>query len=340
VEEVARFHGYDTLSEREWNASGLAAKRAPLESWITRIREAWVALGFSEMKNPVLSDPEMHRKAGIAEDEMTARGVHIVDPQSTEQSLMRLSLLPAALGAIARNQRHGRSEVRLFEIGATYRWAETGPLADEPLELLVVATGGDFGPDLTRLDPVMDELRFKGLVEAFLARLRIDTPEWRCYDATGLINGTSAIITSGNTRLGDVGTLSGDRTTAFGIDRPVYRAHFDVAALLASRREVVRFREVSRFPASRRDLAFLVDRTVDEGAVREAIRKLGGALLVEAVLFDRFEGKPLPEGKISLAYALRFRADDRTLSDEDVRRAAGEIAEGLAKSLGAELRDG
>jgi phenylalanyl-tRNA synthetase beta chain len=340
VEEVARFFGYDRLTERAWNASGLAARRTPLDAWITRAREAWVGLGFSEMTSPVLSDPEWHRRGGVTDEEIERRGIRIHDPQSTEQSLMRLSLLPAALLAVARNQRHGRNDVRLFEIGATYRWAESGPLADEPLELLVVATGGDFGPDLTRLDPVMDELRFKGLVEAFLARLRIDTPQWRCYDATGLISGTSAIVESRKTRLGDVGTVSGEWTTAFGIDRPVYRAHFDVSALLAASRGVVRFAEVSRFPASRRDLAFLVDASVSEGAVREAIRELGGELLKEAVLFDRFTGPPLPEGKVSLAYALRFLADDRTLSEDEVRRAAGTIADGLARLLGAELRDG
>jgi len=340
VEEVARCHGYDRLTDRNWNAAGLAAQRSPTDRLLARIRDAWVGLGFTEMKNPVLSDAEAHRRVGLSDDEIGQRGIVVPESQSTGPAMLRLSLLPGAMNSVARNRRLGREEVRLFEVGSTFRRAKKGPLADEPIELVVIATGGNFGPDLTRLNPSMDELGFKGHVEAFLARLRVDTPQWHCYDATGLIKGTSAIVDSGKRRLGEVGTLDSSIGSGFDIHRPVYMARFDVSALLETITDVVRFRESSRFPASRRDLAFLVDESVPEASVRGLIRSLGGALVSEVVLFDRFIGPPLPAGKVSLAYALRFQADDRTLSDDEIRAAAGSIARGLAEQLGAELRDG
>ncbi|MDZ4805668.1 MAG: phenylalanine--tRNA ligase subunit beta [Candidatus Eisenbacteria bacterium] len=340
VEEVARFHGYERLTDRDWNAAGLAAERAPIDRLMTRIRETWVGLGFTEMLNPVLTDPESHRRAGVPIETIRQKGITVPESQSMAAGLLRLSLLPGALASVARNQRFGRAEVRFFEVGPTYQKASSGPLADEPLELIIVATGGDFGPNLTRLDPVMDELRFKGHVEAFLLRLRVDTPQWRCYDATGLIKGTSAIVESGKTRVGEVGTLDSAISTGFDIQRPIFMARFDVGALLQSLTEIVRFREASRFPASRRDLAFLIDESVAEASVHALIRSLGGALVTEIVLFDRYVGTPLPAGKVSLAYALRFQAEDRTLSDEDLRAAVGRIASGLSEQLSAELRDG
>lgn len=340
VEEVARCHGYDRLTDRNWNAAGLAAQQSPTDRLLARIRGAWVGLGFTEMKNPVLTDSESHRKVGLTDDEIGKQGIVVPESQSTGPALLRLSLLPGAMNSVARNRRQGREEVRFFEVGSLFRRAASGPLADEPIELIVIATGGNFGPDLTRLNPVMDELGFKGHVEAFLARLRVDTPQWHCYDATGLIKGTSAIVDSGKRRLGEVGTLDSAISSGFDIHRPVYMARFDVSALLETLTEVVRFRESSRFPASRRDLAFLLDESVAEASVRELIRSLGGALVSEVVLFDRFVGPPLPAGKVSLAYALRFQADDRTLSDDEIRAAAGNIARGLAERLGAELRDG
>lgn len=340
VEEVARCRGYERLTDRNWNAAGLAAQRSPMDRLLVRIRQAWVGSGFSEMKNPVLTEPESHRKAGMTEEEIGRNGVVVPESQSSAPMLLRLSLLPGAMASVSRNRRHGHEEVRFFEVGSVFRKAAIGPLADEPMELIVVATEGNFGPDLTRQDPVMDELRFKGYVEAFLRRLRVDTSDWHCYDATGLVKGTSAVVDSGKRRLGEVGTIDSAICSGFDIHRPVFMARFDVAALLDSLTEAVRFREFSRFPASRRDLAFLVDESVAEASVRDLIRSLGGALVQEVTLFDRFVGPPLPEGKVSLAYALRFQAQDRTLSDDEIRAASGDIARGLAERLSAELRDG
>jgi phenylalanyl-tRNA synthetase beta chain len=290
------------------------------------------------MLNRVLSDPEDMVKAGLEAGEVAGNGVAIPEPSSREEAMLRMSLLPGALRSVAHNLRHGRADVRLFEIGSVHRKGATETGVEETMELIAVATAGRFGPDLTQLDPEMDYARFKGVIEAFLDVLRVDTPEMRCYDVTDFQADTSAIIESRGKRLGVLGLLAPEISEAFEISRPVLAARFTLTDLLGAVPSDRRYVEPSRYPDSRRDLAFLVDDSIPEATVRALIRKFGGELLVETTLFDRFTGGALPPGKVNLAYALRFQAGDRTLSDEEVRSAERRIVHGLDQELGATLR--
>lgn len=340
VEEVARFHGYERMGERNYNAGGLSGVRSESDRGIDRVRQAWLSLGFVEILSRALSDPDDHRRSGISDDVIERDGIQIPGPQSQEESLLRMSLYPGALHAVRQNLRYGRSDLRLFEVGAVFHRDPSGPLALEPMEVLAVVTAGSFGPDLTRLDPEMDLPRFRGLVEGFLSLLRVDTPEVRCYPESDFETRSSAVVMSCGQRLGAFGFIPRDVLAAWDINRPVLAARFDLSALLTAMPRLLRFREPSRFPASRRDLAFLVDAGVPEAEIAAEIRKRGGALVRQAVLFDRFEGPPLPAGRVSLAYALTCQADDRTLSDDEVRAVEKSIVQGLESRFGAELRDG
>ena len=110
--------------------------------------------------------------------------------------------------------------------------------------------------------------------------------------------------------------------------------------LAKNRRDRVRYREISRHPPNRRDLAFIVDASVPAGALRNALIDAGGALVDEVVLFDVFAGPPVPEGKKSLAFSVDFRAPDRTVPDEEADAAVRQIVDRLRSDYGAELRAG
>ena len=117
-------------------------------------------------------------------------------------------------------------------------------------------------------------------------------------------------------------------------------AEVDVARLIAHTAPAVSFREVPRFPPVHRDLAFVVDAGTPAGEVRAAILAAGGDLVDSVELFDVFAGRPIPEGKKSLAFSLDFRAPGRTLTDDEAERAVEAIAGALAQAFGAELRTG
>ncbi|MGH9169219.1 MAG: phenylalanine--tRNA ligase subunit beta, partial [Acidimicrobiia bacterium] len=129
---------------------------------------------------------------------------------------------------------------------------------------------------------------------------------------------------------------------AQAIDLPgrVAALELAVAPVAAAAEGPVAYRDVSRFPPVRRDVAFEVDREVPAGVVVGLLTRAAGELLDRASLFDVFEGEPIPEGKRSLAFALDLRAPDRTLTDEEADRVVGAVAERLAAELGAQLRAG
>jgi phenylalanyl-tRNA synthetase beta chain len=139
---------------------------------------------------------------------------------------------------------------------------------------------------------------------------------------------------------GRAGEIHPAVTEAF--DLPSVAAGFElhVERLLAAATDLVQYREVSRFPPARRDVAFLVDREVPAGPVQDALVQAAGDTLERAVLFDVFEGDPVPQGKKSLAFALDLRAPDRTLTDEEADQIVRAIAERLATDFDAELRSG
>lgn len=344
VEDVARLHGYDRIGERSYNAGALGARRPARELGIGRVRQALLGLGFSEMLTRALVDPADQERAGVptgAESPL----VEIPDPPSREEASLRAALLPGALRVVSHNLRHGARALRLFEVGPVFRPRSSDGLADETHEVLLVATPGRFGPDLTRLDPEMDPARFKGLLEAFLDVLRVDTPRVGCYDETDFEPRTSGLLEArdgaGQFRsIGRFGRIRVDVAEAWGIDSGLLAAVFDLDGLLACVPAVLVYREPSRYPASTRDMAFLVGVEVPEARVADALRKSGGEWLRQLTLFDRYLGPPLPEGTVSLAYALTWQADDRTLSDDDVRAGEERIVAALRTEFGAVLRDG
>ena len=138
--------------------------------------------------------------------------------------------------------------------------------------------------------------------------------------------------------LGSVGELHPAVAASFEIDAPCALLEIDLSALALAEKRDVQFREVSREPSIRRDVAALLDRQQSAGAVLEAIRKAGGADLVSADLFDRYEGKGVPEGRVSLAFRLVFQRGDRTLSDAEVGKSMDRVIRTLTNRFGAELR--
>jgi len=150
--------------------------------------------------------------------------------------------------------------------------------------------------------------------------------------------GAQAAIDVAGTPVGLVGELHPEVAAGFDLDVPCALLELDLSALQGAEKKEVQFREVSREPAVRRDVAALVDRGQSAGEIVEAIRKSGGSDLVSVDLFDRYEGKGVPDGRISLAFRLVFQRGDRTLSDAEVAKSMDRVVRMLTHRFGAELR--
>jgi phenylalanyl-tRNA synthetase beta chain len=180
--------------------------------------------------------------------------------------------------------------------------------------------------------------RAKGIAEKALSGLGYVASLRRGESTPHLHPGASLELWVGESGVGSVGELHPKVASEFGIDLPCAIFELNLSALLAVKKREFSFREVSREPSVRRDLAVLVDRTQPAGALAEEIRKVGGPDLVSVEIFDRYEGRGVPEGRVSLAFRLVFQRADRTLTDAEVNGVTERMTAALTERFGAELR--
>jgi phenylalanyl-tRNA synthetase beta chain len=138
--------------------------------------------------------------------------------------------------------------------------------------------------------------------------------------------------------IGAVGELHPEVASRFAIDVPCALIEVELSALAALPRRIPQFRDVSRQPLARRDLAVVLDASQPAGEVLAAIEKTAGADLVSAELFDRYEGKGVPAGKLSLAFRLAFQRPDRALTEQEIGKAIDRVVRMLSHRFGGELR--
>jgi phenylalanyl-tRNA synthetase beta chain len=326
IEEVVRIQGYDRLPSTVPSIPGAGGEQASYRVR-RRIRELLVRAGLREAASVTFASADHVELLG------EGRPIRVANPPSAEEPFLRTSLLPRLLDAAARNLKVGAGSVALFEVGHVFG---PGEPVDER-EHLAVVLAGRVGEGLHAEDRPFDVLDAKGVVEAVLAGVGILwglEPE----DRPALHPGRSGAVVVDGRPVGRLGELHPAVAEHLDLTGRVAIAELDVTALDVAPSRTPTFRDVPRFPPVRRDLAFVVAEDVPAGAVLTELQSAGGELLDRAVLFDVFTGGGLPPGHRSLAYSLAFRAQDRTLTDEEVEPALAAIVERLAAAFGATLR--
>ena len=333
IEEVGRISGYERLPSTLpgiKQAGGLTAEQRVRRS----IRDVLAAAGLWEVQSLSFAP---HEDLELFEDDRR-NGVRLANPISEDDGYLRTSLLPGLLRAARRNLAQHRASVRLFEVGTTFVAREAGAEEIERLAVLLTGPASEEWPAERR---PMDYLDAKGILEGLLASLGIE--EWTLSELTFPPfhpGRCTEVILAGQPPLGEVAEIHPRVAQRFDIPGRVAAIEIRTPPLVAEASGQVVYRDVSRFPPLRRDLAFVVDRGVPAGALRAALVEAAGDLLDRALLFDVYEGDPLPQGKKSLAFAVDFRALDRTLTDAEVDDRVRRIADRLASDFGADLRAG
>lgn len=329
IEEVGRVHGYGEIPSTlpgVRQAGGLTRDQRAHR----RMRDALAAVGLLEARSSTFSSA---RDLSLYAD-ARAEGISVSNPVSEDEAFLRTGLLPGLLAAVRRNASYRNRTVRLFEAGHVFR---TGPTEEDHVAALLAGAPEESWPG--RRDE-HDFLDAKGVVEALMGALGV--AEWSLGESLGgpyHPGRSAAVLISGQTA-GEIGELHPRVVEANDLTGRVAAFELRTEPLLAAAASVVSYNDVSRFPPVHRDLAFVVDRSVPAGQVRRALAEAAGELLEHAVLFDVYEGHPLPEGKVSLAFAVDLRAKDRTLTDDEAEERVAAIAARLAADFGAELRSG
>jgi len=338
VEEVARVYGYDNIP-----ATRIADELPPPFTDQAQlderfVRDVLVACGLTEAITYTLTGPQtIEQYDGTTPD--LERYVQVENPVAPERALLRREILPELAVALAADLRE-RPRVALFEIGRVF---EPRPGQALPAERrhLAIALAGQSAP-LSWRDPSPAPLDFfdgKGILETMLQRLNAQGIGWEAAEDERLHPGRSAVLRAPDGReLGVLGELHPQTRERLGLNvgRAVV-AELDLDALLELRR-TAQYRPIYRQPAVYQDIAVIAPLGVPAEQARRVIEETAGALLESVELFDVYTGAPIPEGQRSLAFRMRFRAPDRTLTDADVNKIRERIARRLESQLGATTR--
>ncbi|MGH9275245.1 MAG: phenylalanine--tRNA ligase subunit beta, partial [Acidimicrobiales bacterium] len=321
IEEIARHHGYTALG-RTLPRAATTGSLTPRQSERRRLRSTLVGRGPSEaMPMPFLAPGELAR-CGLPDE-----GISIANPLVAEQSVLRTSLLPGLVGAVAYNWSHRNAGVRLFEIGHTFN-RPTSPDAELPDEREVL------GAVLAGLDATEGVQLWRVVAEVLgFGAVSIENTE-----LPGLHPTRAARLRLGDIEVGRVGEIDPAVLEVHGIGERVAYLEVDLDTLLDLPHGDHIYRPFSLYPSSDIDLAFEVDEGVPASAVEDTIRVAGANLLWSVRLFDVFRGGSVAEGRRSLAYALRLQARDRTLTEADVAEVRTTIIDAVQSALPATLR--
>jgi phenylalanyl-tRNA synthetase beta chain len=233
------------------------------------------------------------------------------------------------------------NEVRLFEIGSVYLPQPDKKLPDEPRRLALVVCGQrqDGFWQANDDSALMDFFDLKGVIEGLLKDLHFSKTLCRPAGLPALHPGRSAEVMAGGEVVGHFGELHPKVAETFGLGgRAVQVGEFDLETLRVALPFRHLYQSVPRFPAALRDIAIVVEGSVPAERVEHEIQLAGGALLRKVRLFDLYRGDSIPAGTKSLAYALTYQAEDRTLKDTEVDKAHKKIEDRLKHVLKAQIR--
>lgn len=324
IEEVARHYGYARVP-RLVPLSPLHGHLTAAQQRRRALRRTLVGLGLSEvLPNAFLAAADVERAGlGIDTSAEPPEVLRITNPIVHGEDVLRPSLRPGLLGAIALNANRRRPGVALFEIGHVYR-PGPGELPDER-EWVAIALAGREAPAAVEV--------WRAVAEAMGIGARIDQGR----PPAGLHATRAATLLAGRDTLGVVGEVAPEVLAAYDIDERVAVVELDLSGVLKAEPKAARWRPTSKHPSSDLDVAFVLADDVPAEKLEKAIRQGAGALLNGVELFDAYRGESLGEGRRSLAYRLRLQALDRTLSDADVAAVLQAVTAAAAK-LGAERR--
>jgi phenylalanyl-tRNA synthetase beta chain len=344
IEEVARLWGLEKLPATLPSRRGATGVLAPEQRLRRRLEDALAGAGLSEANGWVFAAPDLVDRLRIPADDWRRKVVALRNPMSEDMSVLRTTLLGSLLDVARRNRARGMHDVRLFEIGAIFiDQPRSGPRtpAEERSEPLPeegphvgALLAGAMRPASWREEepPQADVYAVKGVMAAVLDVLRVPWTVERGQEPF-LHPGRTARVLIGGRNAGWLGELHPAVTRAWDLESAA-GFELDLRVIEAAATYVPAYVDLTSFPAVLQDRAWWFAPDVPAADVLATIREAGGPLLRAAEIFDVYPG----DGRVSLAVRLTFRADDRTLTDEEVAQRREKIDAAVAERLGGEPR--
>jgi phenylalanyl-tRNA synthetase beta chain len=334
IEEVARVYGYDNIEEKSTSSIDFSH---PFQEnrFVDEVRSVLVGFGFHESLSYSLQDSKTSEMVDVTP-------VRLLNPQTSEYSVMRTSILPGLLGSVERNVNFGNPDLRLFEIGKVYR-VDDGPptklvenyTEEERIGLLI--TGNRSPMHLSKPVEQCDIFDLKGEVFDFLQKFALDKCGFISYPTSNRLADSAVAIEINGSYAGYFGSVKEELLRAYAIKQSVFVAEISLSALQAAVKKK-QYVPLPRFPIVRRDVAFVVDDSTPAQEIERIILSSSSPLLQSIELFDVYRGENLAAGKKSLAFSLDLMSWEMTLTEEEIEAEVKRIVETVVKKTGGVLR--
>jgi len=337
VEEVARHIGYDNIKTAlppaaaagEYHSSEKARRALRLALTAQGFNEA-INLSFIELTNDFELIPAFANQSDV---------VTLTNPIIEEASRMRQTLLPGLLNDIRHNLNHGIRDICLFELGRIFTASShKSQLPDEREALALVATGALAEANRAQAARELDFFDLKGALESAIEAMNLPAPIFSLAQVSHLRPGQSASIHANGELVGSIGRLSETVATNYKFRQPVFVAELDLTTLLQMKEQPVLYAPLPRFPSIVRDVSLLVDRQVSLDELITAAKDRSVPHFVAANFVGTYEGEGIPDNKRSVTLRFEYRANDRTLRDEEIDSVHRSMVKALQEKFSAEVR--
>jgi phenylalanyl-tRNA synthetase beta chain len=315
AEEVARLRGYDNIPVSIESGRPTVGQKTWRQQTADKIKWFMMSEGYDETLTYPFESPKY--QPGDA--------VRIVNPLGEEYSVMRAQTLHSVMANLATNFSRRNENARLFELCRIYVPTSPGKLPDEREKLVLGAYGG------------LDFFDVKGAIQRLCEMLGVSS-EYGRITAKDYHPGRAAEIRVNGEAIGLLAEINPTKADEYEITERVYYAELDLESLFQLAKTEIIYKPLPKHPAISRDISMKIDDNVPVGEIEKTIRERAGKYLDSIKLFDLYRGEQVGEGYKSVAYALTFRAADRTLKDNEANDAIKKIIANLESKLGAQLR--
>ena len=340
AEELARIAGYDAIpaDTRFTFRSEQPLPRMP--ACRDAVRTALSSAGLLEAYNPSLVSPELIAAAGVPAEAAERRCVRLENASTQEQSVLRTVLFPGLVRNVQHNIAFGAGQVRLFELGKVY--SQCGSAFAETETLGIVLWGAAAEEGIWGAARSIEFHDGVAVLDALCAKLNLGSlqcePAVRAPGHPGRTARVRVTADSSTTELGWLAELDPRVARSLGIRDRAVLAELNLETIATLWRRERSFHRLPKFPAATRDAAFVVKQEVTHDDVLRAVAAAGASLVRAVKLFDLYQGGQVPQGCKSMAYHIEYRADDRTLTDDEVNATHATIVAALAAKVGAQIR--
>lgn len=328
IEEVGRIYGYHNIETKPLIGTLTKGEKSTLRTIEDLIKDFLTGVGLNEITTYSFISPKAYDKICLPEGSIKRNSVKLLNPLGEDYSVMRTTLIPNVMEVLSRNYKYGVEKASIYEIGKLF--IPKGEVVSLPYEASTVTLGmygkGDF-------------YQLKSVVDLLLSRLGIEGYEYEPEKQHKSFHpGRTGNIIKSNHVLGIIGEIHPNVLSNYGMKERVYIAELDIEMLALLSNMNKKYKELPKYPAITRDIALVVNDDIMVKEIEKVIIENGNKLVESVTLFDIYKGSQIQADKKSVAYSIKYRSYEKTLTDEDITSVHQKILDALADKLDAKLR--